>query len=444
MSAQDLQIRAKKISALDNYDKNIREYGDKTYLIVGYNDPSTNNRGNYKISLTAFLDLLSGGLNIDDTMLLSRIQSFISNGDIQLPAIQGPQGARGSQGPQGARGSQGPQGSGANIDITDIQAQLDRLQELIDNYHSSFNISYSLIHLSGASNNPSVINKNGSATLAFTPDKGYKMPSTISVTPQNGCNYTYNKSNKSVSLSDVTANITIQIVAELNNYTLSYTFNNVNYTFLTTSKETYTINDTIRIRLNAIEGYVLPETESNIIKSNCTITYNVNEELTEATLEIKPNGNGNMNINCSATQLINNTYYFGFINDKTPNIVNITWTLSEDEVIEGISNISVNSLEWPSYLVSKVNECPFTIGTTFKPTGVGRGENDIFIVPKEFYNATSYTFNDGKGHTGKIHNATSVFPLTSNAYKEFDIDNIPHIAVYWGPGLNETADLIIS
>ena len=195
MSAQDLQIRAKKISALDNYDKNIREYGDKTYLIVGYNDPSTNNRGNYKISLKAFLDLLSGGLNIDDSMLLSRIQTFISNGDIQLPAIQGPQGARGSQGPQGAKGSQGPQGSGANIDITDIQAQLDRLQELIDNYHSSFNISYNLIHLSGASNNPSVINKNGSATLAFTPDKGYKMPSTISVTPQNGCNYTYNKSN---------------------------------------------------------------------------------------------------------------------------------------------------------------------------------------------------------------------------------------------------------
>ena len=431
MSTENIQIRAKKISALDNYDKSIEQYGQYTYLIVGYNDPETNNKQNYKINLKQFLDLLSGGLNIDDEMLLTRIQNFISNGDIQLPTIQGPQ------------GPQGPQGDGANFDASEIQSQMDELRRIINNYHNTFMISYSLINITGDPSNPLSISGSESATLKFTPDPGYKMPDEVSVT---GCSKIYNASTKQIYISNATNNIEIRIIGEQNRYSLSHTFNNLNYEFLTDIQNSYLKNDVIRIKLTPISSnYILPETASSITYTNCLIDYEVNNNRTEAILTITCNATGNMTVKCSGVQNI--TYYFGFINDMNPDIVTITWSYDNTDTLNGVNNIVIHSFEnWPSYLVSSTS-CPFTISSAdsnkFTITGIGRNNNVIFIVPKIFYNKNTSQFNNGRGTTGFLYPAAFGANYIFNGGCEFTVNGVEYVGVYMGESFNENATLII-
>ena len=90
METQEFHIRAKKISELDNFD---RQIDDNTYLIIGYNNGTV--KQNYKLTLSNLVSLIEENASIDDDTLLQKLNMFIYNDQIHIPT--------GSQGPQGFR-----------------------------------------------------------------------------------------------------------------------------------------------------------------------------------------------------------------------------------------------------------------------------------------------------------------------------------------------------
>ena len=60
----------------------------------------------------------------------------------------------------------------------------------------------------GVASGPSTITENGTATIEITPDTGYYMPDSVTVT---GADYNYDKANASISLSNPTDNVAITV-----------------------------------------------------------------------------------------------------------------------------------------------------------------------------------------------------------------------------------------
>lgn len=101
-----------------------------------------------------------------------------------------------------------------------------------------YSITSTLSNVTADVNNPSTISDSGTATLWFTADSGYTLPTSITVS---GASYTWNNSTGVVVLSNPTGDVTISITAESSVTKISIDLTTLeNYSDLT-SGETYSI-----------------------------------------------------------------------------------------------------------------------------------------------------------------------------------------------------------
>ena len=122
METRELQIRAKKISQLNDYNLNVDQNKDNSYILIGYNKGTR--KENFKISLGNFLELIEQHSTIlNDDELVDKINMFIREHRIPLG------------GPQGPQGPQGP--NSAEVALDEIRNQISGLDEIINNIISS-------------------------------------------------------------------------------------------------------------------------------------------------------------------------------------------------------------------------------------------------------------------------------------------------------------------
>ena len=423
MENQDIRIRAKKISELQNFDLTPDE---NSFIIIGYNNGEV--KQNYKMNLVDFISLIStsdipGGA-IDDATLIAKINQFISSEQIILPSISGPQGP---QGPQGATGS-------GEIDLENIQSQIDHLQEIINRYHKSYSITYNLSNINSISSNPISVGYDKSVTLYFIPSNGYVMPNNIDI---DNCQYNYDKENKSIFIYNPTGNVTVNIIGERGFYTLSKVFNNINVEVIGNELQTYPMDGTITYKLTpASNSFRLPESINFI---NCTVQYTPNNDYTSAFLTVTCNGAGNMSISASA--ISNVTYYFGIISidNSTKNKIEITWEYDSDNIIANILDVNVKNTNW----MTSNTSCPFQFNSNIiLSENVKSGVETVMIVPEEFYDPLTYLFTNGV-NSGKLYFGSSPFPFESDIYKRITIDNVAYYCVSLQDGLNSGNKVII-
>ena len=372
MDTQELKIRAKKISALDDFENNLDL--TKSYVIIGYRNGDDGR--NFKMPLSTLISYISQNASngITDANLLSKINNLISTNQISIPVTAGPQ------------GPQGPQGAGSNItgaDIDDLYRRIEDLQQQINRYHNSFSIIYDLENVN-VTDNPVVrsIRHGENYILNFSPAQGYRMPNSIRVT---GCsNYNYNASAKTLFIGEPTDNITITISAMKNNYFINYNLQNISYSIIENYKLSYQIGDTFKLSLTASNGYILPD---NINVSNCLVTsYILNGNGNIVTASIKCLGTGDMTISASA--ISESTYYFGYFTDDDTD-VNVTYEYypNTDE-LKNLGSVIINSTS----KLSSSTSCPFNVNNSLIFQNIGNSisvtKNVIIIVPKKYATIT--------------------------------------------------------
>ena len=414
MDTREYQIRAKKISELDVYNKDIETYGDNSYVIIGYNDDV--NKQNYKMNLTQLAKLANG---IDDETLARKINELIDNDEIQISD------------------------SYLNL-INNLENEINELRNEMNRYHGSYSITYVLNNLTVT---PAIytIMPNESKTLYFTPDDGYKMPRAIDINVT-GCLYDYSENNKSLNIYNADNNVIIEISAIKENYTISYDFIGIEYSYNDESehKEVYEKNESIHLSLNAIDGFILPD---SIEYENCICTYIVNNDKKHADLTIICNGQGNMYVNC--TGIGTSTYYFGFVSDSIigENSTNITVTYlkTDDDVINGIDTFELNSLN----NLTSSTMCPYNINTSIDVGIIGYGGESFVIVPKKYVRIDSIEHQT----FFKVDNSNTEYRLYSDDFQDapqpiyinklISINGVDHYAIWLGDSIQNNFKFII-
>lgn len=405
MNTQEIQIRAKKISELDDFNRTI---DDNTYLIVGYNNGAV--KQNYKIALNGLISLIRENTSIDDSTLLGKINEFINSNQITIPT-----GAIGPQGPQGEPGN------GSDVDLTDIQNQIDEinrfLDEKFDRNITYYNITCNLLYVRSNSSNVTTLAGNKSATLSFTPNAGYKMPLQISVI---GCTYSYNSSNKSVTLSNPTSDIIINITGEIAEYLISYSFSNINYTITSNEKSSYRKDEIIELSLSPKTDYKLP---TSISASGCTSSY-VRHSDTSATLTLTCSGTGNMIVSGTATST--RLYYFGYLSKDDTSNINVTYDYYTNGQFKGLKSVTVLST---SKLTSSAS-CPFNTSSTLTFNNIGSEKDVILLVPTQYFNISTYEFINASNQRYKLYPAGApIFAVSFPYYCTTSINGIQYYAL---------------
>lgn len=401
---QNIQIRAKKISELDNYD--YTKDHDSSYVIIGYNDGTF--KQNYKISLSQLSQLI--GNNTDDETLIIKINNFISNNQITLP----------------------------QTDLSGLQNQINELRNAINQYHKAYTINYTLANVSIANQNDYlVINQSDELILNCIPATGYKMPDNITV---EGCSYVYDKNGKTIRLYNPTANVNVTIECVKVDYTLTVNLKNITYSFIEGYKSKYNYGDSVILSLVAEDGYELPDP---FIFTHCL--YNITDRTnTAATIVITCNGTGNMSISGEAISVAQ--YYFGFVSDldnpaMNTSDISITYNYSDDNLITGISSFTLNSTD---NLTMKTT-CPFNIDTKIVVNGIGYGGNALMIVPKKYVSIgslyTEFLYNNVAYNFHPYSLQFLIFPLSM--YYEFSINGVPHYVIYMGGETIDGSEFII-
>jgi len=118
----------------------------------------------------------------------------------------------------------------------------------------TFTITCTLSNVTADSSNPISMVKGTTATLLFSAASSYKLPDSISVS---GAEYTYNKDNGTVILSNATGNITISITGVLNAYNI--TCNLTNCTGAAGNPTTITPDGSATLTFTANSGYILSD-----------------------------------------------------------------------------------------------------------------------------------------------------------------------------------------
>ena len=397
MDNTDLRIKAKKISALDNYDINEKN-PEKSFIIIGYKDGE--DKGNYKIPLSVLFEYANNqGGGINESELKDKINELIANNEILFPILNGP---------QGPQGYQGADGSGVDIDLNEIQNQINYLQSLINKYHKDYTIEYNLSHISADSTNDTIISYNGSTILKFIPYNGYRMPDFIEVS---GASYSYDPSNKLIRLYNPLSTdnkITITIIGEIAYYTINISINNVTIESVSPNKPTYQIGDTVEMHILADNGYLLP---NNIELENASlINYNSNTGI----LTFRVNGTGNVNI--SGQSQSSKLYYFGFAADGV-----------DGDSILGYSNGIPNGQITVSNKFYSNSSCPINYSLSYQftddPTEIYGDDNVWLIVPTKYFNKNSKLFIDDDGNSYKLTGGNSGFAIALDEIIDGYIDN---------------------
>lgn len=394
MDTQELQIRAKKISQLNDYNLDIDQNKDNSYIIIGYNKGT--HKENFRMTLGSFLNLMEQSSSpISDDDLVEKINTFIRQHRISL---------EGTEGPQGPQGPQGASGGGSEIDLTDIQNQINDINRRIGQYHSSYIISYNLTNISPNSSNPTYIEYGKTVTLYFTPNTGYQLPNMISVS---GCEFTYNKSSNSITIANPTSNINITMAADKRQYSISYSFTHITYEVTNNNKEYYTIGEMVRLTLTPIEGYTLP---ASVIGNNCDISYILNGDGT-AQVMATCNGLGNMRISGSGVSTA--VYYFGYLSTNDTSNITVEYDYYTNGELRGLNSVNVLST---SKLTSS-NSCPFSNGTILTINGIGYGVDIILLVYDRYFDSTNDEFKDDSNNTYKLYAKGSSLAPMSFPYK---------------------------
>lgn len=244
MEETNFKIKAKKISELDNFidSHSIQTDGSDAWVVLAYT--KDNRKENYKINL-------------------GNIISLIAN----------------------------------NIQLDDIENQIQELRDLIGSQTKSYRISYNLTNVNQDSSNIQYIKEGDSVVLKFTAYTGYSLPNTGMVTGLSTESYRWDLSNSELTLRIENAHITsqsiyvsIQGVPNTFKIFIDYDSNSMSYSYLTTVKQGYTINDSIQIQFTAKPGYSLP---NNIDVTNAN---NVSYDSSSGILSFKCAGTGNMQV----------------------------------------------------------------------------------------------------------------------------------------------------
>lgn len=366
METQKLDIRAKKISQLDDYDKNLEEEGKNSYLVIGYNDGNLNKQ-NYKMTLDQLINVINN-----------------------------------------------------NVDLSEMQAQIDNINNMINQYGMTFNITYNLYNVTLANDYPSTILKGNPIQLLFIPNTGYNMPNNVNVT---GCEYSYNKNNSSLIISNPTSNVVINISGIYKEFQILYNFSNINYSIEVNNKSTYHINDTIQLLLTPSNGYRLPEF-NNISCNHCEIISYVMNDNGSANLTIKCLGTGDMSISMSG--ISTTIYYFGYIRANDTNNITIVNDYYTNGEFKGLNSVNVLNTS----LLSSNNSCPFDVSSILSINNVGQVNDIILLVPKKYFDINSNAFIDNNNRKYSLYPRYSTFsPLLFPYYCETTINNEQYYAL---------------
>ena len=419
MDQTQLRIRAKKISELEDFissNHDIATDGDEAYVILAYTKNGA--RENYKISLSRFITELNNSTIISEEYLREKIIQLFEDGSISLPSIIGP---------AGPQGPQGPAGEGANVDLTTIQQELDRLQSLIDVYHNDYPIEYALTNISPDPNNPNYIRKNETITLNFIPSTGWKMPSTAIVI--GASEFTYNSSSGSIYINGVNENvnkITVQLSAERNKVRLIFSLNHITYEYLSTvPTDGYFTNyyNNIEIKLTAENLYSLPNTVS---VSNASInSYDPNTGI----LNISCTGIRDMIVSASAEYINNTTYYYCICAKGVDDNGILEYNSNEDPI--RITAIT-------SKFVYGGNSCPINYNEriiSYDNTLYDEyGDEEVYLIlPSKYFDETVYKFKDDSGNLYNLQ--TGDMPITINSSHVFhsEIGGVPYSIIQISP-----------
>lgn len=426
MNQTEFRIKAKKISELDNFmpGHTIPYDGDDTYLALAYTQNDA--RQNYKVSLKELAVAISNDYGINDDNLRDRILDMIENGDIQLPA--GPQGPQGPSGEGGMGCMCECDCDGIKDELADIQRKLDEILRILVGTSKEYSVSYDLSNINAVSTNPSKVKYNESATFKFTNPNGYVFPDTVEVnTP-----YTYSKSGKSITIDPITNfdfdTITMKIVGVLGYYSLTVTTTNLTYSIIENNKPSYTIQDNpIKIKFTVPEGYNMP-TQSQITVTNASIvTYNS----TAGELTIRCTGAGDMRITAAGQKIqILTTYYFRFVAYKHDDAGILEYDAKGNP--NGVIHIN-------NTFYSSSGKCPITYSNKYRileDKEYDYGTEDVYIIlPKKYFNTSTYKFLDDSNKSYNIITGTLPIPvnINSNSVYQGTVDGEPYVIIRIAP-----------
>lgn len=341
----ELNIKSKKISELNNYNKNIVTDGDETYIVVAYTKNGA--KENYKLSLSDLSSLIS--LDQRDIIIRNNLDNVIASDD-------------------------NPTGIKRND------------KNVVLNYKSwpgFYMPSSNLITVTGASYSYYSTGANAKS--------GYIIIESV------------NKSNDTGII-----NIRMHS-GELIHYSLQINFEHINYTVidnqLNHNNDYMTVGDSLYLRLTPDNGYVLPD---DIEFENCEIEYKKSESYliincTKDSCEYNVN-NMPIIINGAAS---NSKYYFGHfapgIDDE--NIVTYAPRTIYGRTVQAPVGVTIDEDNLPSNII-KNNGFPAPINTfislyDFSDTYMyGTGEVWI-LLPKTYLNIDT---NNGKVNIIDDHN----------------------------------------
>lgn len=192
-----------------------------------------------------------------------------------------------------------------------IKKQLDML---------SYSIDITVTHCIPDSQNPDKIIFAGAATLKFTAETGYTLPSTVSIT---GATSTWTVSNGvgTLTLKDPTSNITGSIVATIITYNITYNATHITPSSSNPSTIAYGSNASLTFTLPT--GYVSPQDKSDITVSGATLSAYYRLSDTKCTLTISnPTGNVLVTIaGVARTYTITANIYNGTADSSNPRTI---------------------------------------------------------------------------------------------------------------------------
>lgn len=133
----------------------------------------------------------------------------------------------------------------------------------------SYSVNIALSHCTSDAQNPTRVIFAAETTLKFTADKGYDLPTTITIT---GATFTWNVSDNigTLILKNPTNDVTGSIVATIQKYKITYNLTNARYA--TSNPETITYGGNVLLRFSTDKHYKLPDSTADILVVNARIS----------------------------------------------------------------------------------------------------------------------------------------------------------------------------
>jgi len=334
-NANDIRIKPRTIGAIETYpdDYDLLKNSNYSYIFVGYKE-GNNHTQNYKLPLSR---------------IIQQISKNVSGKSAYELAVE--------------YGFTGTEEEWVNLSFVR-------------------HIAYSLTNVTANSSNVAEFKGSNPVTLYFTPNNGYSMPDSVSV---DGAQFTYNKQNKSVTISKFSKEtITITISA---GDKVTCTFNNTTLDggklyVEVEGENSFNVGDIFTVWIDVRNSnYTFPSDIS------CTGCQKISYDNQTGCITLKCTGTHNqMSINATAKD--NRPYVFGYAIESNTNI----FTVSNGEITE----VNWDNLKALSYSVKTTGTCGFNFaqGITWNSAADVEGQNVWIILPQKYYNSSQNLFID--------------------------------------------------